>query len=137
MTETRTGKCLCGRVNFEADFEATHFHACHCASCRRWGGPAMSTTTSDLRVAEGAPLKSFDSSDYGKRIFCSECGTHLFWKMKDGSMTVVWLGTLDDDSGFEFDTQIFVDSKPSHYAFANETAMLTGEQVFAAATEKS
>jgi len=132
MTDTRKGACLCGAVTFDADIAAPHYHACHCATCRRWGGPGMAAPVSDLRIAEGAPVKLFSSSDYGERGFCAECGSHLFWKMKDDSMIAVWVGALDNADGLLFDTQIFIDSKPAHYAFANETTDMTADEVFAA-----
>ena len=33
--------------------------------------------------------------------------------------------------GLVFDHQIFIEEKPSFYAFANETKNMTGEEVFA------
>lgn len=134
MTDTRTGACLCGAVTFEAGLSAPHYETCHCSKCRRWGGPAMVTTATALRFAEGAPVKAFDSSSYGHRGFCAECGSHLFWKMKDDSLIHVLIGALDQGEDLEFDLQIFIDSKPDHYAFANETKTMTGAEVFAAAT---
>jgi hypothetical protein len=133
MTDTRAGGCLCGAVTFDADLEAPHYHTCHCDTCRQWGGPAMATGASALRVANGAPVKSFISSEYGERVFCAECGTHLFWKMQDESMIFVWIGALKETADMSFDMQIFIDSKPGHYGFANETKTMTGAEVYAAA----
>lgn len=93
----------------------------------------MVAHVSDLRIADGAPVKAFDSSGYGQRGFCTECGAHLFWKMKDDSLIHLMIGALEDSDDLTFDTQIFIDSKPAHYAFANETTDMTGAEVFAAA----
>lgn len=129
MSETRKGQCLCGAVHFEADLAEPHFHACHCSMCRKWGGPALAMPAEALRIADGAPVKAFSSSDYGERVFCADCGTHLFWRMQDHSMSFVWIGVLEDQDGLTLDTQIFIDSKPGHYALANDTTNLTAAQV--------
>jgi len=134
MTDTRKGACVCGAVTFEADVAEQHYLACHCATCRCWGGPAMVITVSDLRIDDAAPVKTYDSSSYGQRGFCSECGSHLFWKMKDDSLIHLFVGALDSSDDLEFGTQIFIDSKPAHYTFGNDTKTMTGAEVFAAAT---
>ncbi len=128
MTDTRTGQCLCGAVAFEADIEAPHYHACHCDTCRRWGGPGMATNAVSLRIADTSALRAYGSSDYGERVFCGTCGTHLFWRMKDGSVNVVWVGALDDSDDLTLGTEIFVDSKPGHYSFAGEAHKMTGAE---------
>lgn len=94
----------------------------------------MAAPATALRVSPKASVKSLSSSDYGVRGFCGNCGTHLYWKMKDDSMIAVWIGTLEHSDDLSFDTQIFIDSKPEHYAFTNETKNLTGAEVFAAVT---
>lgn len=48
------------------------------------------------------------------------------------SMCRRWAGgPLGDDVAFEFKEQIFVDSKPDFYDFANATDKMTGAEVFA------
>lgn len=42
---------------------------------------------------------------------------------------------LESHEGAEFTTQIFIEEKPSYYDFANQTKMMTGEEVFAAYSE--
>lgn len=131
MTDTRTGGCLCGAVGFEADIEAPHYHTCHCNSCRRWGGPAMAINALALRIADDGAVRAYDSSDYGERVFCGTCGTHLFWRMKDGSATVVWIGALDETDDLALDTEIFIDSKPAHYSLAGNAQKMTGKEFVA------
>jgi len=41
------------------------------------------------------------------------------------------VGLLDGYDDWQFDSQIFVESRPAYYCFANQTRELTGEQVFA------
>lgn len=76
-------------------------------------------------------LGVYRSSDYGERVFCSKCGSTLFWRMADGSHTSVSAQAFDDPSVFDFTTEIFVDEQPANYAFANKTRKMTGPEVFA------
>lgn len=78
----------------------------------------------------------YDSSDWAERGFCGNCGSNLFYRMKDGSYIGVPYGLLDNQEGFEFTTQIFVDRKPSTYDFTNKTKAMTGDEVFAAFAKK-
>lgn len=82
---------------------------------------------------EAMPAR-YVSSDWAEREFCPTCGSSLFWSMRDGSHRVVSAQTLDDLTGVTFDSQIFVDEKPSCYDFANVTTIMTGAEVLAAFT---
>ena len=121
MSETTIdGRCLCGAVGIKGTVE-THAHACHCGTCRRWsGGPALSARAVDVTFSGEAHIKAYPSSDWAERGFCTECGTNLFYRMRDGSMTVVWLGTVDDVSDFTLGGEIYVDKKPEFYALAGD-----------------
>ena len=59
------------------------------------------------------------------------CGTHLFYRLKESGQYVVPLGLFGDEDDFVLDHQIFIDEKPAFYTFANKTTMMTGEEVFA------
>jgi len=129
----RTGGCLCGAVRFDAVPEKPEIDACHCSRCRRWsGGVFLSVpcgTSLDLRG--GDALGVHRMSDYGERLFCRTCGSSIAWRMQDGSMSAVAFQAFDDQSGLVFAEEIFIDDKPPHYSFANETRKLTGAQVMA------
>ena len=130
MTVSRTGRCLCGAITFEADLNGAHFHACHCDKCRRWGGgPALAVPSQAIRTENEDGLGFYASSGHGERAFCRSCGTHLFWRAKDGNGLAVWAGTLDDGDDLSFGSQIFIDRKPDNYSFSNKTGDLTGDQV--------
>jgi hypothetical protein len=73
----------------------------------------------------------YDSSAWAERGFCSKCGTHLFYRLKDGRQHMVPVGLLDDDERLVFETQVFIDSKPKFYTFTNETNDMTGAELFA------
>ena len=72
----------------------------------------------------------FDSSKWAERGFCSKCGTHLFYRLKESGQHMVPVGLFDDDD-LVFGTQVFIDEKPAFYRFANKTAEMTGAEIFA------
>ncbi len=92
----------------------------------------MACPVQSITVTAGdAALKHYASSDHAERGFCGDCGGHLYWRMKDNSYNAVHIGVLENSDDLEFRTQLFVEAKPSHYAYANDTAMVTGEELFA------
>ncbi len=128
-----TGSCLCGAVTFTATLEAPHIEACHCTTCRKWGGgPAFASTVTSLDLPEDAPIAYFASSDHAERGFCTVCGTHLIWRMKDGSFVTIFAGSLDNADDLPLTGEIYVDEQPATYAFANDTRRMTGAEVIAA-----
>ena len=98
-TETFGGGCLCGMVRYEiADLPERVAH-CHCSMCRRASGAAMVTWATipedSLRIAKGEP-RWFQSSDHGKRAFCANCGTPMFFtSTRDKNWIDVTVGSMD------------------------------------------
>ncbi|WP_062116361.1 GFA family protein [Aureimonas sp. AU40] len=129
----RSGGCLCGAVRFLARPARPEMDVCHCGFCRRWsGGTFMAVPCEgDFELTQSATLGIYRSSAYGERLFCKTCGSSLAWRMQDGSMHAVSFQAFDDQEGFHFAEEIFVDEKPTHYAFANDTRKLTGADVMA------
>lgn len=131
-TEQR-GSCLCGAVRFSIRAAGNSVGACHCSMCRKWGGGPLFAVEcgSDLQLEGGDEVSVFSSSDWAERGFCRTCGSHLFYRLKEGGHYAIPVGLLEDSEGLNFDHQIFIDEKPSFYSFANETKTLTGAEVFA------
>lgn len=127
-----TGRCLCGASSYAATLKDREIGACHCSMCRRWtAGPFLAVEAEgEISFGSEAPVAIFRASEWGERGFCRDCGTTLFWRMQDGSHIALSAGTLDDDTGFTFASEIFIDEKPAYYEFANATTRLTGQQVF-------
>ncbi len=74
----------------------------------------------------------YDSSEWAERGFCSKCGTHLFYRLKENKQYIVPVGLINlDGEKFVFDHQVFTDEKPSYYHFAEKTENMTGAEVFA------
>jgi hypothetical protein len=77
-----TGGCHCGAVRYRVDAQPMTHALCHCKDCRRHAGaPVVGWTMlpeSAVQVTAGTP-KVYDSSENGRRHFCSNCGTGLFY----------------------------------------------------------
>lgn len=74
------GSCFCGTIRYEAGGTPSHETSCHCSICRRTSGaPFVAWFTipvSEFRITSGEP-STFQSSEHGRRSFCSHCGTPL------------------------------------------------------------
>ena len=134
MTIEAKGRCLCGAVKIEAKTLASSMGACHCSMCRNWsGGPFFAVDGQQAVIIVGEDKVSrYDSSEWAERAFCSACGTHLFYRLKQTDQHMLSAGLFDLDGELEFDHQIFIDEKPSYYCFADKTKNMTGAEVFAA-----
>lgn len=131
------GSCLCGKVSVFATPSSMHIDACHCDMCRQWGGGPLLAVECDgeVRFSGEEYISRYQSSEWAERAFCSQCGTHLFYRLTAGNHYALPVG-LFGDGDWQFSKQIFIDQKPTYYAFANATEKLTGEEVFAAYAAK-
>ena len=77
------GGCHCGAVRYEVEGDAMTHALCHCTDCRRHAGAPMVAWTmypdEALRVTKGA-VRVYKSSEHGRREFCADCGTGLFYR---------------------------------------------------------
>jgi len=126
------GKCLCGAVELSAKEMSLNVGACHCSMCRKWtGGPLLAVDCqSSVEISGEEHLIIYSSSDWAERGFCSKCGSHLFYKLKEKGQYIVLAGLFDNVENFNFDHQIFIEEKPEYYAFHNNTKNMTGAEVF-------
>ncbi len=124
--------CLCGAVTISAKNINPKVGACHCGMCRTWGGgPWLAVDCgTEVRFKGEKHISKFDSSEWAERGFCSQCGTHLFYRLKRTRQLFMPVGLFDLEA-FDFDHQIFIDKKPSYYSFSNQTKDLTEAEVFA------
>lgn len=95
------GGCHCGAVRYRIDGEPMTHALCHCTDCRRSAGAPMVSWTmypvEAVRITRGA-VKTYSSSENGRRQFCADCGTGLFYlnsKMLPGIIDVQ-SSTYDD-----------------------------------------
>ena len=125
--------CLCGAVKITANEINPKFTVCHCDSCRGWGGAPFFAVQCGTNVnIEGENnIKTYDSSSWASRGFCSECGTHLFFKFKESGDYNMPVGIFENLDGIEMDMQYFSDQRPNYYCFSNQTKELTKAEIIA------
>ena len=94
------GQCHCGRIRYEMPEEVLHHALCHCTDCRRHAGAPMvgwaMVPAASLKVT-GTP-RTYASSEHGRRQFCGDCGTGLFYVNEAvlPGLVDVQTGTLDE-----------------------------------------
>jgi len=127
------GSCLCGKVQFTATQISNAVGACHCNMCRKWGsGPLMAVDCGqNIKFNNEENISIYDSSTWAERGFCKNCGSHLFYRLKESKQHIVSAGLFEGDVNLVFDHQVFIDEKPHFYEFSNCTKNMTGAEVFA------
>lgn len=139
MTTTKPakGSCLCGSIKLEATSMSTSLGTCHCGMCRKWSaGPFFSVDCgSDIKIDGSEHLAIYDSSQWAERGFCKNCGTNLFYKLKE-TQHYYMSAELFNEPDLNFDHQVFIDEKPKYYTFSNQTKDMTGPELFAAFAPK-
>ena len=125
--------CLCGAVTITAEEVNPKFTVCHCQSCRSWGGAPFFAVQCGTNVKiDGVDyVKQYESSTWASRGFCTECGTHLFFKFKQSGDYNMPVGLFPNLAGLEMDMQYFSDARPSYYCFKNETKEMTTAEIMA------
>src|SRR3546814_19751547 len=76
-----TGRCHCGNIHYSMPTEVVHHALCHCSDCRRHAGAPLvgwGLVGQDALEVSGTP-KIYASSEHGRRHFCGDCGTGLFY----------------------------------------------------------
>jgi hypothetical protein len=95
------GSCLCGVVALEIHGAIDGARFCHCESCRKFSGTACAAwgvvRANDLVVTRGAAgVSKFDSGG-GLRVFCTTCGSALWYEPANlPAFRGVPLGVIDE-----------------------------------------
>src|SRR5689334_8634131 len=95
-----TGRCHCGAISYAVSGEPAYHALCHCTDCRRaTGAPAVSWALFPQQAVtiSGTPTV-YASSEKGRRHFCGDCGTSLFYTNDKvfAGLIDVQSATLDD-----------------------------------------
>ena len=126
------GGCLCGAIRYQVDGELSRAGSCHCSMCRNWtGGPMQAAQAGSVTFRGEQHIKRYASSEWAERGFCSECGTSLFYCLKEPQMYMLATGCFDDAEQFSLAGEIYIDEKPGGYEFAGEHPRLTGAEFLA------
>ena len=119
------GACLCGQIRYEAEIDPAAIMVCHCTDCRRHSGAPMVAWTMYLqgtvRVTKGKP-KIYESSATGRRHFCSDCGTGLFYTNETSLPGIIDIqsATYDDPSAVPVRAHIQIADRISWMEKAHE-----------------
>ena len=104
------GQCHCGAIHYVMSTAVEHHALCHCSDCRRHAGAPMVgwglVGTDDIEIS-GTP-KIYASSEHGRRHFCGDCGTGLFYTNDQifPDQIDVQTATLDDPDVIPAQAQI-------------------------------
>ncbi|WES90560.1 GFA family protein [Dickeya fangzhongdai] len=129
--KTSQGRCLCGAVTITVPESCTHdVYVCHCGMCQKWGGgPLMAIESQHDVMIEGKEhIGFYRSSDWAERAFCRTCGTHLFYRLLEPEIYSLSAGLFSDGQK-RLVSQIYIDNKPDYYDFAQQTPMMTEQDV--------
>lgn len=86
---------------------------------------------SDVEFEGAEYIAVYHSSDWAERGFCRQCGSHLFYRLKEPLQHMMPVGLFEEDDSRVFRTQVFIDEKPAYYSFAEKTDDMTGAELFA------
>jgi hypothetical protein len=121
-----TGGCACGAIRFRLEVSPYDTGWCHCHICQRLSGSAgMVFTTvakSAYRIERGAArLGRYQSTSFGERTFCLECGTpltiHVTHQPNEIDLTV---GSLDHPEAVTPGFHLFVAQAPAWLVIADD-----------------
>ena len=104
MADQMSGGCACGRIRYTATVEPDEAYLCHCRMCQRSTGSvsiAFVNAKLDAMSWEREP-DWYESSPIARRPFCSQCGTSLGFRFKEGSDKMdLTVASFDDPSRFK------------------------------------
>ena len=127
------GSCLCEAVKLKMNLPEKVLNACHCGMCRKWtSGPLFTVESGESAHVEGREsISTYNSSEWAERSFCKNCGTHLFYHLKNTNLYFYSAGLFKESADFKFKAQIYIDAKPACYEFSNKTETMTEAEVMA------
>jgi hypothetical protein len=108
--------CLCGGVAYEITGPIQRARYCHCAHCRKFSGTARAAwgliETAQLTVKQSSAGLSKYNSGNGLRVFCSTCGSPLWYEPTDlPQFRGIPLGVIDDDGVPEPQMHVWMQSQ--------------------------
>jgi len=124
------GGCLCGLVQFEVTESFRAIHNCHCTRCRR--ARAAAFTTNGFVSSEGVRFTSGEehikvykvpSAKFFTHSFCDTCGSGVPRIDVARKISVIPMGSLDDDPRQEPEDHIFVEDKAKWYDIVGDLPM--------------
>jgi hypothetical protein len=132
LTGRINGSCVCGAVVWSYDAPFTAMLYCHCSICRKHHGTMFAAfVAGPLGTfhwrAGTEKIGTWQSSEKGKRSFCSVCGSKVPGVNHDAQSVFMPAGALEGELGIRPQMHVFTGSKadgtqihdglPQHEAF--------------------
>ena len=130
MTNTLTGKCYCGAVEYSVPDAFVYAMNCHCSNCRRTTGsafkPFAGIERAKFTVTKGADGLLIHGGDKAHDAHCRKCGSLLYSVVRDALWVHVTMGTLVDAPTIRPSRHIFVGSKAPWYTINDDLPQYEG-----------
>ncbi len=136
MTSTRSlsGHCLCGKIRIVLAEPGSTVEICQCDMCRRWGGAFFAAQSGSDAVVTGEEfVAEYQSSDWARRAFCSECGSGLWFRFLPTGSRSFSAGLFDEAARHGIEKEIFVDERADWCRIEGDHPRQTGAEVIAEA----
>ncbi len=121
MTEIELfkGGCRCGGIRYQVSGPPVMVEYCHCVSCRKSGGSAVTVFAGFQRtgfeITNGNPT-GFNAATAVNRSFCGHCGTPLFYENQNYPEDLyIHLGSFDQQEELPPDRHVWVSERISWY----------------------
>lgn len=120
MSETISGRCLCGAVSYESTAPQVIGGHCHCVHCRKSSGTAhsshMGVPVSAVTINGETAVydATTDAGNIVSRHFCPTCGAPVYStnsSMED--LLFLRASSLDDPEMFDPQVVVYTKSRPS------------------------
>ena len=135
MSETLSGHCLCGQVQYSSTGRSTWECFCHCNDCRRncaspvvaFLGVKLNGFIWTVKGKVGAEPKCFQSSTGVKRYFCDQCGTPMGFQAEHYKGEIhLYDTTLEKPEQFAPEFHVHYDSKLKWLHIEDDLKKYTG-----------
>src|ERR1700722_14897287 len=119
------GSCLCGAVSFEIQGRLHSARYCHCTNCRKFSGTGYAAwglaETCQIAIAPSVPkVTKFDSGG-GLRVFCSACGSPLWYEPAGRpQFRGISVSAIDGGAGGGAERHVWMKSKVSWAAMSDD-----------------
>jgi hypothetical protein len=121
------GSCLCGAVAFEITAPFRTARHCHCSRCRHGRAAAHASNAFAgfddvvfLRGGENLATFKLPEARFFAQTFCRTCGSLMPRRDPERQITVVPMGSLDDDPGIRPGDHVHVGSKAGWFTITDD-----------------
>ncbi len=121
------GSCLCGNITYEVTEPIKLARNCHCSRCRK--GRSSAHASNGFASYEGVRFLSGEENlreykvpeaQFFTQVFCKDCSSLLPRRDAGRGISVIPMGSLDDDPGLRTSDHIFVEHKASWHDITDD-----------------